>query len=217
VLLAARSSRFKVKGSKFKVQSSRFKVQGSKFKVQSSRFKVQGSRSKVWSDLVGFSRIWSHRPAFPSILPGPARRGKKLPVRAALRPDHLREIFFMVRFGAIWCDLVLFGRWRHRGMEHGWHECHGLMKRTVGWCPHRYLPLFTVSHRSLARQPERDRSAGGFQRKGAKAQRRKEDFLQSAFRAPHLPRPLLPPAKCQRTGARAPCRFHITTLLWDCK
>jgi hypothetical protein len=76
---------FKVQGSKFKVQSSRFKVQGSKFKVQSSRFKVQGSKFKVQSS----ARKW---------------KTQKLPVRAAVQADYLREKLFLVRFGAIWCD-----------------------------------------------------------------------------------------------------------------
>jgi hypothetical protein len=42
-------SRFRVRGSGFKVQGSRFRVQGSGFKVQGSRFRVQGSGFSVQS------------------------------------------------------------------------------------------------------------------------------------------------------------------------
>ncbi len=40
-------ARFKIQGSKSKVQNPRFKIQGSKSKVQNPRFKIQGSKSKV--------------------------------------------------------------------------------------------------------------------------------------------------------------------------
>jgi hypothetical protein len=40
---------------------------------------------------------------------------------------------------------------------------------------------------------------GGFQRQGAKTQRRKEDFLHSAFRAPHFPRPF---SRCKMSKNR---------------
>jgi hypothetical protein len=97
---ADRGSRFKVQGSKFKVQGpawnrKRQKDGGKNMKTGDFfapiflpvALSVLGEWQVFfhiscapiicfWSDLLGFSRMWSHRSAFPSILPGPARRGK---------------------------------------------------------------------------------------------------------------------------------------------
>ena len=49
------------------------------------------------------------------------------------------------------------------------------------------------------------RPAGGFQRQGAKTQRRKEGFLHSALRAPHFsPQNVKEQARERRTGCMLP-------------
>jgi hypothetical protein len=65
------------------------------------------ARRKIEASVAGTNQFLAGAERHP--LCGPRRRcqdGQKLPVRAAVQPDYLREIFF---YGAIWCDLVRFG------------------------------------------------------------------------------------------------------------
>jgi len=61
-----------------------------------------------WSDLLGFTRIWSHRPGFPSSVSGPARAAKIAGLGRPRTRSNLGGEFCIWLYALIFTDIHLY-------------------------------------------------------------------------------------------------------------